>query len=90
LLTTAVGGVDPEPCAVAPSRRARWHVGWDLEIGEPGPYTCLVHAEDDKVLRFNGCDIGLVGDSKSASGEVAKALEWGQMIIFSEENGERN
>lgn len=71
LLSTAVGGVDPEPCTVAPSRRARWHVGWNLEIREPGPYTCLVHAEDGKVLGLNGRDIGLVGDSKSTSGQVA-------------------
>ena len=67
--------MDPKPSAVAPSRRARWHLGGDLEIGEPGPYAGVIHAEDGKVLGLDGCDIGLVGDGESASGQIVKALE---------------
>jgi len=75
LLSTAVGRVDPEPSTMAPFRRARWHVGGDLEVGEPGPYTGLVHAEDRKVLGLDGRDVGFVGDGESASGQIVKALE---------------
>ena len=74
LFATAVGGVDPEPCAMAPSRRARRHSCGDLEIGEPGPYTRLVYAEDDKVLGFDGSDIGLVGNSEGASSQIVEIL----------------
>jgi len=80
LLTTAFGGVDPKPSTVAPSRRARWHVGGDLEICEPSPYTGLVHAKNGKVLGLDSRDIGLVGNGKSASGEILKVLEQSQMI----------
>lgn len=67
--------MDPEPSAVAPSRRAGWHVGGDLEICEPGPYARLVHAEDCKVLRLDGGDIGLVSDRESTPGQIAETLE---------------
>ena len=60
---------------MAPFRRARWHVGGDLEIGEPGPHAGLVYAEDGKVLWLDGRDIGLVGDGESASGRIVNALE---------------
>jgi hypothetical protein len=75
LFATTVGGVDPEPSAVAPSRRTRWHSGRDLEICEPGPYTRLVYAENRKVLRLDGRDVGLVSDGESTSGQITKALE---------------
>lgn len=70
LLTTTVGRVNPEPRAVTPSWGTRRHVLWDLEIREPGPHAGLVHAEDDKVLRFDSRNIGLVGDGKSTSGQI--------------------
>ena len=60
---------------MAPFRRARRHVCGNLEIGEPGPYTGLVHAEDRKVLGLDGRDVGFVGDGKSTSGQIVKALE---------------
>ena len=71
--------MNPEPCTVAPFRRARGHVGRNLEISEPGPYTGLVYAEDRKVLWLNSRDIGLVGDGKSASGQIVKTLEQRQI-----------
>ena len=80
LLSTTILGVDPEPCAVAPSRRARRHVGRDLEIGEPGPDTGVVHAENGKVFRLDGGDVGLVGDSESTSGQIVKSLQESQMV----------
>ena len=75
LLSTAILGVDPKPCAVAPSRRARRHVCRNLEIGEPGPDTGVVHAEDGKVFWLNGRDVGLVGDGESTSGQIVESLE---------------
>lgn len=72
LFAATVGGVDPEPCTVAPSRRARRHSFGNLEIGEPGPYARLVYAEDDKVLRFDGSDIRLVGDGEGASSQIVE------------------
>ena len=80
--------MDPEPSTVAPSRRARRHVCGDLEIGEPGPYTGLVHAEDGKVLGLDGRDVGFVGDGESASGQIVKALEQSQIFFFVVENTE--
>lgn len=50
-----------------------------MEIGEPGPYTRLVYAEDDKVLGFDGGDIGLVCDGEGASGQIAETLLQNQM-----------
>jgi len=81
LLTTAVRGVNPEPGAMAPSRRTWWHVCGDLEISEPCPHTRVVHAENGKVLGLNSCDIGLVGDGESTSSQIVKTLEQSQAII---------
>lgn len=72
LFATTVGGVDPEPCTVAPSRRARRHSFGDLEIGEPGPYTRLVYAEYGKVLGLDGSDVGLVGNGEGASSQIVE------------------
>ena len=64
---------------MAPFRRARRHVGRDLKIGEPGPYTGLIYAEDGEVLRLDGRDIGFVCDGESASSQIIKALEKSEM-----------
>ena len=46
-----------------------------MEIGEPGPYAGVVHAEDGEVFGLDGVDVGFVGDSESASGQIVEALE---------------
>jgi len=76
---------------MTPFWRAQWHVGGDLEIGEPGPYTGVVHAENRKVLGLDGRDIGLVGNGESASCHVVGALDQSQInVYFFVETRQRN
>jgi hypothetical protein len=62
--------MDPEPSADTAFLGTRRHPRWDLKIGLLVPDTCVVHAEDDEVFRFDFVDIGLVCDSECASLQV--------------------
>ena len=66
--------MDPEERADALAVRAGRHSLGDLEVVLEVPRAGVDDTEDDKVLRLDVVDVGLVGDADTAAGSVVDVV----------------
>lgn len=74
LLSSRIRVVDPEKATDTHVVRAWRHLLRNLELVLEEPWAGVDNAEDDKVLRLNIVDIGLVGNSERAASRIVNVV----------------